>query len=156
MTSLCITDERPFWSRFDHIDKGCSINDYCIDTSRHTALACNVIYSTSSDVFVGRHSFSRLDREGGQAWFSCLKNSSRSPSLDWHEIYNFANNAQFVLRVETCCDALDILRIGVLNKWRKIEKNNLFYWIVQGFRSLNQTFLKEIIALLLANGFNFL
>ena len=37
--------------------------------------------SVSSYFFLGRRSFPRYDKDGGHPWFSCLKNSSKSPSL---------------------------------------------------------------------------
>lgn len=37
--------------------------------------------------------------DGGNDWFSCWKNSSRSSPLAWHPTYNLANKPQLVLAV---------------------------------------------------------
>ena len=42
------------------------------------------------------------DNAGVQAWFSCAKNASRSPSRVWDAMNNLENKAQSLLREETC------------------------------------------------------
>ena len=55
-----------------------------------------------------------VDSEGGHAWFSCLKNSSRFPSLVWQPMYNHEKSSTSHLRELSCCLPFDGLGAVVL------------------------------------------
>ena len=46
-------------------------------------------------------SWPSFESAGGHAWFSCLKNSSRFPFLDWQEMYSLENNEQSFFKAVT-------------------------------------------------------
>ena len=51
--------------------------------------------------------FPDLMTTAGQPWFSCLKNSSRSPSLVWQEMYILEKRKQSPFIVDSCLVAFD-------------------------------------------------
>ena len=67
---------------------------------------------------------------GGQAWFSCGKNSSRSPARVWDAINNLENKEQSFLRNDTCSCVLDFCLTG---GWLKRGRLFLFIGSVMGF-----------------------
>ena len=69
-----------------------------------TLTSTDGVFVTTESLLSSRHptrsdfcpcfSFPEEDSSGGYFWFSCLKNSWRSPSLLWLAIYSRENNAQ--------------------------------------------------------------
>ena len=70
--------------------------------------------SVSSDFFFGRRKFPWSDNDGGQPWFSCLKNSSRS--LIWQEMYILEKREQSLFIDDSCWVALDDFLEDVVKK----------------------------------------
>ena len=73
----------------------------------------------NSDFCRERRKFPWSDIDGGHAWFSCLKNSSKLPFLLWHAINSREKREQSLFIEDSCCWAFEIFFLeGVSKKER--------------------------------------
>ena len=78
----------------------------------------------------GRRKCPSSARDGGQAWFSCLKNSSKSPFLIWQAINKHEKNEQSLFIEDGCCWAFeDFFLAGV-------SKNDSLFMVIGSRRGV--------------------
>ena len=62
----------------------------------------------SKSLFTPNRSRPPSDKDGGHGWFSCRKNSCKSPSLVWQAINNLENSSMSCFRESNFCFGLEV------------------------------------------------
>ncbi len=94
--------------RFQHLNYDCSVQDHW--SGLWFIMPWLVSFSTKAKSSI-------LWESRWIGLFSCLKNSSRSPSLVWHAIYSLENSSESFLAKARSCLLLTIVLVLVENNW---------------------------------------